>query len=131
MSGFQTFDKLLEVVASGTTVTTTATSAAVQIEGLNKGYHVFHANLNISALVGTHDASNYYTIQILGSVDNSTFFKIGEEIIETSTGKRTIAFNNEQIAQAVGDGAEYFKITTTKVGTTATGITFGAYFTKG
>jgi len=115
------------VVLAATAVTTTASSTGVNIAGLAVGEETYAANITISALVGTVDASNYHSVQLESSATlGGTYTPVGNPILTTSgVGMYNIAFSSEQLAA----NSAYFRVTTTKTGTTATGVTVAAYLT--
>ena len=116
----------LAVVVSTTAVTTTASTTGVNIDGLAVGENTYAANINITSVTGTVDGSNYYSIQLEASdAIGGTYAAVGNPINTSVVGAYTIAFASEQLPA----GADYFRVTCTKVGTTATGISYGCYLT--
>jgi len=115
------------VVLAATAITTTASSTGVNIAGLAVGEETYAANITISALVGTVDASNYHSIQLESSATlGGTYTPVGNPILTTSGAKMyNIAFSSEQLAAS----SAYWRITGTKTGTTATSVTVACYLT--
>jgi len=126
----KTIDDNLKLVAGGTAVTATGQSTGVAIAGLGDGDYSFGAEFYISALAGTHDASNNFTLTVEASSDDATYVPVGETFYELATGNRRIGLNTKQVNDAVGGVATHFRVSYAKVGTTATGITFGCYLVK-
>lgn len=128
-------DSELQLVAS-TAYTATTTSTAVNIPGIGAGDEDLGLMLNITAAAGTHDASNYFSVQLeAGETSGGTYYVVDSLIVksnEVGTGAIITAFNTRQISEAVGSSnAAYFRIVVTKVGSTATGLTTSAYIVKG
>lgn len=123
------------VVAASAEYTATGTSTAVNIPSVGAGDNDFDLILNVSALGGTHDASNHFKFELQASDDNATFvivdgFAVTTDVI--AVGANLFAINMRQIWEAVGNqDAAYFRLNVTKVGTTATGATLAASFAKG
>lgn len=115
------------VVSATTAVTTTASTTGVNIAGLAVGEETYAANITISSLVGTVDGSNYHSVQLESSATlGGTYTPVGNPILTTSGAKQyNIAFSSEQLAV----NSAYFRLTTTKVGTTATGVSVACYLT--
>lgn len=119
------YDDLAVVVAT-TAVTTTASTTGVNIDGLAVGENTYAANINITSVTGTVDGSNYYSVQLEASTTlGGTYSAVGNPIVTSAVGAYNIAFSSEQLPS----GADYFRCTCTKVGTTATGISYGCYLT--
>lgn len=128
-------DSELQLVAS-TAYTATTTSTAVNILGIGAGDQDLGLMLNITANAGTHDASNYFSVQLeAGETSGGTYYVVDSLLVksnEVGTGAILTAFNTRQVAEAVGSlNAAYFRIVVTKVGTTATGSTLSAYIVEG
>ena len=126
----KTYDLLLEV-AKNVAVTSTASTTGVNIKGLNIGSASYVAVISNSAVTGTVDASNYYICNLEASdTVAGTYVPIGQNVMFTATaGSTQIGFTSEQINNLVS-GAKFFRITTTKVGTTATGVTVSAFLSR-
>lgn len=129
----KTYD-VLGLIVSGEAVTTTASCTGVNIVGLNIGTNQFVAVLNHGATTGTVDGSNYYTLQLEASdLVGGTYFPIGNAVkLPAGAGQFQIGFTSEQLADAVtaSGGADFFRVTCTKVGTTATAVSYTAFISK-
>lgn len=119
-------------ISSSTAVTTTASTIAVSIPSVGCGSEDLGIMFNVTAVAGTFDASNYYTVEVLASETISgTYYSVTNDILN-AVGTKLVGFNSRQIVEAVGSqNAACYKLTVTKVGSTATGVTLSAYFTKG
>ena len=126
----KTYDLLLEV-AKNVAVTSTASTTGVNIKGLNVGSASYVAVISNSAVTGTVDASNYYHCKLEASnTVAGTYVQVGQGVnFPATAGSIQIGFTSEQINYRVS-GAKYFRITVTKVGTTATGVTVSAFLSK-
>ena len=126
----KTYDLLLEL-AKNVAVTSTASTTAVNIKGLNIGSASYVAVISNSAVTGTVDASNYYyCILEVSDTVGGTYVQVGRPVLFAATaGSTQIGFTSEQINDLVS-GANFFRITTTKVGTTATGVSVSAFLSK-
>lgn len=126
----KTYDLLLEL-AKNVAVTSTASTPGVNIKGLNIGSASYVAVISNSAVTGTVDGSNNYYCRLEASdTVAGTYVQIGQAITFPATaGSTQIGFTSEQINDLVS-GADYFRITTTKVGTTATGVSVSAFLSK-
>lgn len=122
------------LIVSAQAVTTTASCTGVNIVGLNIGVNQFVAIINHNAPTGTVDGSNYYSFQLEASdLVGGTYYPIGNAVKSTATaGQFQIGFTSEQLADAVtaAGGADFFRVTATKVGTTATAVTYTAFISK-
>ena len=126
---YKTFDELGKI-AESEAVTATASSTGVNIEGLSIGSASYVAAVNIEAEAGTFDASNKYTIAVQASdAIGGTYVTVGNLATVLGAGKHEIGFTSEQLNSLV-TGANYFRVTATKVGSTATGITYTAFISK-
>ena len=125
----KTYDLLLEL-AKDVAVTSTASTTGVNIKGLNIGSASYVAVISNRAVTGTVDASNYYTC-ILEASDTvaGTYVPVGSVRLAATAGSAQFGFTSEQINARVS-GANFFRITTTKVGTTATGVSVSAFLSK-
>lgn len=119
-------------VAASTAVTTTASTTAVNITSIGCGEEDLGLLLNITVATGTFDASNHYTVELLASeTSGGTYYTVTNDIV-MAVGSKLIAFNTRQVVAAVGtNNAAYYKLTVTKVGTTATALTLSAQVTRG
>lgn len=120
------------VIGEAVAVTTTASGTPKQIKGVNVGEGVeIVALIDTGAVTGTVDGSNYYSLQLEASdLVGGTYVKVGNAVIAPAAGGRAqVGFTSEQL-QDLKAGAEWFRITATKVGTTATAVTYTAQLTK-
>ena len=126
----KTYDLLLEL-AKDEAVTSTASTTGVNIEGLNIGSASYVAVISNSDVTGTVDGSNYYTCKLeVSDTVAGTYVQVGNTVTFAATaGSTQIGFTSEQINDLVA-GADYFRITVTKEGTTATGVTVSAFLSK-
>ena len=127
----KTYDLLLEL-AKDEAVTSTASTTGVNIKGLNIGSASYVAVISNSAVTGTVDGSNYYTckLEVCDTDTTANYVQVGNVVTFPATaGSTQIGFTSEQINDLVS-GADYFRITTTKVGTTATGVSVSAFLSK-
>lgn len=126
----KTYDLLL-AIADGEAVTSTASTTGVNIKGLNIGSASYVAVISNSAVTGTVDSSNYYTCKLeVSDTLSGTYVQVGNIVTFAATaGSTQVGFTSEQINDLVS-GANFFRITTTKVGTTATGVTVSAFISK-
>ena len=126
----KTYDLLLEL-AKNVAVTSTASTTAVNIKGLNIGSASYVAVISNSAVTGTVDGSNYYVCTLVASnTVSGTYVQVGQGVLFPATaGSIQIGFTSEQLNSLVS-GAEYFKITVAKLGTTATGVTVSAFLSR-
>lgn len=127
----RTYDLELQVAAS-TAVTTTASTTAVAIPSIGCGEEDLNLLLNVTVATGTFDASNYYTVELLASTTvGGTYYTVTNDIV-MAVGSKLIAFNTRQVVAAVGSqDAGFYKLTVTKVGSTATALTLSAQVTRG
>ena len=126
----KTYDLLLEL-AKNVAVTSTASTTGVNIKGLNIGSASYVAVFSNSAVTGTVDGSNHYACKLEASdTVAGTYAQVGSPVVFAATaGSTQIGFTSEQLNSRVS-GANYFRITVTKVGTTATGVTVSAFLSK-
>lgn len=129
----KTYDTL-GLIGSAVAVTTTASTTGVNITGLSIGTNQFVAVMNYGVTTGTVDGSNYYSLQLEASdLVGGTYYPIGNAFkIPATAGQCQIGFTSEQLADAVTatGGADFFRVTCTKVGTTATAVTYTAFISK-
>lgn len=128
--GTKTFDEL-GLIVEDAAVTTTATSTGVNITGLNLGDASYVAVVDCSATTGTVDGSNYYTVTLKASAAlGGTYVQIGNSItLPATAGSYEIGFTAKQLNDLVS-GADYFAVTVTKVGITATAVTYTAHISR-
>lgn len=126
----KTFD-LLGLIVEDEVVGATATSTGANIVGLNIGSANYVAVINTSAVTGTVDGSNYYTVQLKASdAVGGTYYPVGNSFVLPATALQTqIGFTSEQL-ESIITGADYFAVTVTKTGTTATAVTYTAFISK-
>ena len=129
-------DNELKFMASATLTpggdgdTANATGVAVSSIGIggDENIDILYA---VSAAAGTIDASNYITVEMQASDDDSTYVPVLETRAKvTEVGTILVAVNTREIYEAVAD-ATHFRVTATQAGTTATAVTLAAYFSKG
>ena len=126
----KTYD-VLGLIVSGQAVTTTASCTGANIAGLNVGSASYVAVINTGAVTGTVDGSNYYTVQLQGSdLVGGTYYPIGNAVTLPATAAQfQIGFTSEQLEDQL-TGIDFFRITCTKVGTTATATSYSAFISK-
>jgi hypothetical protein len=126
----KTYDTL-GLIVSGQAVTTTASCTGANIVGLNLGSNQYVAVLNSGAVTGTVDGSNYYTLQLEGSdLVGGTYYPIGNAVKLPATASQfQIGFTSEQLQDQLA-GIDFFRVTATKVGTTATACSYTAFISK-
>jgi Tfp pilus assembly protein PilX len=126
----RTFDAL-GLIAEAEVVGVTASCTGVQIDGLAVGTNEFVAVLNTTVTTGTVDGSNYYTLKV--EVSNAlagTYVAIGNVVtLPATAGQYQVGFTSEQL-NGLTEGANFFRVTATKVGTTATAVTYTAFISK-
>jgi len=127
----KTYDTL-GLIVSGQAVTTTASCTGANIVGLNLGSNQYVAVLNSGAVTGTVDGSNYYTLQLQGSdAVGGTYYNIGNAVTLPATASQfQIGFTSEQLQDQLATGIDFFRVTATKVGTTATACSYTAFISK-
>lgn len=125
----KTFDEL-GLIAEDEAVTTTASCTGVNIEGVI-GEDQFVAIINTGDVTGTVDGSNYYSLQLEASdAIGGTYVKVGNAVVAPATaGQAEVGFTANQVQGLVAD-ANHFRVTATKVGTTATAVTYTAFVSK-
>jgi len=121
----------LTLIANDEAVTTTATCTGVNINGLAVGEQSYVCQIETGAVTGTVDASNYYTVALKASdALGGTYVQVGNTITLPATAASfEIGFTSKQLNGLVS-GADYFAVTCTKVGTTATAASYTAYISK-
>ena len=126
----KTFDSL-GLIVEGEAVSVTASCTGANIVGLNIGDASYVAVVNASATTGTVDGSNYYSLQVeVSDLVAGTYVAVGNPIVLPATaGGYQVGFTAEQIETLVTDAA-FFRVTATKVGTTATAVTYTAFVSK-
>ena len=126
----KTFD-LLGLIVEDEVVGATASCTGANIDGLALGSANYVAVINNSAVTGTVDGSNYYSLQVeVSDAVGGTYASVGEAIVLPETaGQSQIGFTSEQL-ERVTASADFFRVTATKVGTTATAVTYTAFVSK-
>lgn len=126
----KTFD-LLGLITEDEVVGATASCTGANIVGLNLGNAAYVAVINHGDVTGTVDGSNYYTVKVEASdAVGGTYVQVGETVTLGATAAQLqIGFTAEQLERLV-PGADYFRVTATKVGTTATAVTYTAFVSK-
>lgn len=126
----KTFD-LLGLIAEDEVVSVTASCTGANIVGQNIGSTNYVVVLNNSVVTGTVDGSNYYTLQVeVSDAVAGTYVALGEAItLPATAGQSQVGFTSEQL-ERLTTGADYFRVTATKVGTTATAVTYTAFVSK-
>lgn len=126
----KTFD-LLGLIVEDAAVTVTASSTGANINGLAIGSTNYVAIINNTAVTGTVDGSNYYTVKFeVSDAVGGTYVQMGETVtLPATAGQTQIGFTSEQLARLTV-GADYFRVTATKVGTTATAVGYTAFISK-
>ena len=124
----RTYDANTEIVdIDGVAITATASSTGVNIDGTAIGDKAYLALFNVSAATGTIDGSNYFTLQLeVSDAVGGTYVAVGGPVLVDSTGVFEVAIHSEEIAKATAS-ADFYRVTATKTGTTATGITYGCH----
>ena len=125
----KTFD-LLGLIVEGQAVTTTASTTGVNIDGLAIGGVSYVAVINAGTLVGTFDGANNYTVAVqVSDAIGGTYVTVGNVATISEAGQHQVGFTSEQIESLVS-GADFFRLTVAKVGTTATGVTVTSFISK-
>ena len=125
-----TFDSL-GLIVEDEVVSVTASCVGANIVGLNIGSASYVAVINTNAPTGTVDGSNNYSLQLeVSDLVGGTYVAVGNPVVTPVAGQSAqIGFTAEQINLLV-DGANFFRVTATKVGTTATAVTYTAFVSK-
>ncbi len=112
-------------------VSVTASCTGVEMVGLNIGDASYVAVINTNAPTGTVDGSNYYSLQVeVSDAIGGTYVGVGNPVVTPVTASSAqVGFTAEQINLLVS-GADFFRVTATKVGTTATAVTYTAFVSK-
>lgn len=112
------------------TATANETGIAIAAEKLGTSAII----VNLSGTAGTVDGSNYFTLR-LEAADNSGFTNpttIWSKVLPAAADEYYIAVDGymlETIRTAGEDESIYLRAGVTKTGTTATGVTYGAFLT--
>ena len=126
----KTFD-LLGLIAEDEVVSVTASCTGAEITGLNLGDASYVVVINNNAPTGTVDGSNHYDLQVeVSDAVGGTYVAIGELVVLPATaGQSQIGFTAAQL-ERLTTSADFFRVTATKVGTTATAVTYTAFVSK-
>ncbi len=126
----KTFD-LLGLIVEDEVVGATASCTGANIDGLALGNASYVAVINHGDVTGTVDGANYYTLQVeVSDAVGGTYVAIGEVIVLGATAAQLqVGFTSEQL-ERLTSGADYFRVTATKEGTTATAVTYTAFVSK-
>ena len=126
----KTFDSL-GLIVEDEAVSVTASCTGANIDGLALGTNDYVVVINNSVVTGTVDGSNHYDLQVeVSDAVGGTYVAIGELIVLPATaGQSQIGFTSEQL-ERLTTSADYFRVTATKVGTTATAVTYTAFVSK-
>ncbi len=126
----KTFDSL-GLIAEDEAVSTTASCTGVNIDGLALGSTSYVAIINTNAPTGTVDGSNYYSLQVeVSDAIGGTYVSVGNPVVTPATASQAqVGFTSEQVNALTAD-ADFFRVTATKVGTTATAVTYTAFLSK-
>ena len=126
----KTFD-LLGLIVEDEAVSVTASCTGANIDGLALGSASYVAVVNHTVSTGTVDGSNYYSLQVeVSDAVGGTYVAIGNPLVLPATaGQLQVGFTAEQL-NGLTASADYFRVTATKVGTTATAVTYTAFVSK-
>lgn len=121
----------LGLITEDEVVSVTASCTGFNIVGLNIGDASYVAVINTNAPTGTVDGSNYYSLQLeVSDAIAGTYVAVGNPVVSpVAASSAQVGFTAEQINLLV-DGADFFRVTATKVGTTATAVTYTAFVSK-
>lgn len=128
--GTKTFDSL-GLITEGEVVSVTASCTGFEITGLNIGDSSYVAVINTNAPTGTVDGSNYYSLQLeVSDLVGGDYVAVGNPVVTPVAAQSAqVGFTAAQI-ELLTTGADFFRITATKVGTTATAVTYTAFISK-
>ena len=126
----KTLDELL-LITEAEVVGATASCTGFEIQGLSVGVNDLVAVIDAGVVTGTVDGSNYYSLQLeVSDAVAGTYVAVGNPVVLPATaGRYQVGFTSEQINDLVA-GADFFRVTATKVGTTATAVTYTAQISK-
>jgi len=120
----------LSKLSENEVVSTTASTTGININGLAVGEASYVAIIDVTGATGTFDASNNYTVALEASdAVGGTYVQIGNLATVLSDGQHEIGFTSKQLNSLV-TGADFFRATVTKVGTTATAVTHTIFISK-
>ncbi len=126
----KTFD-LLGLIVEDEVVGATASCTGANIDGLALGNASYVAVINHGDVTGTVDGANYYTVIVeVSDAVAGTYVQVGETVtLGAVAAQIKIGMTAEQI-ERLTSGADYFRVTATKEGTTATAVTYTAFVSK-
>ena len=120
----------LSKLSENQAVTATATTVGANIDGINIGDVSYVAILNVTGATGTFDGANNYTVALEASdALGGAYKQVGNLATILADGQHEVGFTANQLNSIVPN-ANHFRVTSTKVGTTATGITHTAFISK-
>ncbi len=125
-----TFDEL-GLIAEDEVVGATASCTGIELPGLAVGSKSYVAVIDTTVTTGTVDGANYYSLQLeVSDAVGGTYVAVGNPLVLPATADRYhVGFTSEQINDLVAD-ADFFRVTATKEGTTATAVTYTAQISK-
>ena len=126
----KTFD-LLGLIVEDEVVSVTASCTGANIDGLALGDASYVAVINTNAPTGTVDGSNHYSLQLEASdAVGGTYVAVGNPVVTpVAASQAQVGFTAAQLEGLVAS-ADFFRVTATKVGTTATAVTYTSYISK-
>ncbi len=127
----KTFDEL-GLIVEAEAVSVTASCTGVEIDGLQYGDASYIAVLQSGDTTGTVDGSNYYSFVVeVSDALGGTYVPISAVYDAGAEGDTIeVGFTANELRVAYGDDAKFFRVSATKVGTTATAITYTAFLSK-
>jgi len=130
MAANKTFDSL-GLIVEDEAVSVTASCTGANIDSLAVGSNDYMAVINTGATTGTVDGSNYYSLQVeVSDAVGGTYVAIGNPVVLPATaGSYEVGFTASQLNDLVAS-ADFFRVTATKVGTTATAVTYTSFVSK-
>jgi hypothetical protein len=131
----RTFDANTEILdVDGSAISASGSTTPVAIQGF-LGDESYIGVVNIVSNAGTVDASNYFTLGLEVSSDDTNYYPVGN-VVSTwnitdstaQTGTLEIAFTGNQATEAAqGTAPTKMAVVAVKTGTTQTSVTAGAY----
>ena len=116
---------------SAAAISATTAETAVELKAEKLSY--YKAVVQYSAIGGTVDASNYWTVNIEASANNSTFVVVGSQKLAAAADRLYIALEGEAVAAAMDVAAQgealYVRVRAVETGTTAGNLDYFAYLT--
>lgn len=127
---FDLLDVDLELRAPGEAAETgTASETAISLKAEKLAY--YKAVVDHSAIGGTVDGSNYWTISIEVSDNNSDFVAVASQQLAAAAGRHYLPLEGDAIAKAMAAAGEtealWVRVTATETGTTAGNLDYTAY----